>query len=153
MSTESSDSHVEEATLSLEDLLCLNLYAASRAVIKAYRPFLEPLGLTYPQYLVMVALGEKEPLSVKELSERLNLDSGTLSPLLKRLESAGLVIRQRSSQDERGVDVHLTGSGRELATKAPSVHQGMGCLVNMELKEVRDLQNTLRKLIAQIEQD
>src|SRR4051812_24114791 len=98
----------------LENFLCLDLYATSRAVMKAYTPLLAPLGLTYPQYLVLVALWEAEPLQVNELAEGLSLDSGTLSPLLKRLEASGLVERKRSDQDERTVNIALTATGRAL---------------------------------------
>lgn len=89
--------------------------------MKAYTPLLAPLGLTYPQYLVMVALWESEPLQVNQLAERLSLDSGTLSPLLKRLEAAGLVERNRSEEDERTVNIALTSSGRALRKKAPEI--------------------------------
>lgn len=140
-----------KSAVSLKNLLCLDLYAASRAVTKAYRPLLDPLGLTYPQYLVMVALWESEPLAVKDLSERLSLDSGTLSPLLKRLESAGLVRRTRSRLDERGVDIALTEAGRSLRAKAGEVFEGIGCLFAMQAEEMRGLQGTLRELTRRME--
>ena len=105
----------------LDEQLCFALYSASRAVTAAYRPLLEELGLTYPQYLVLLVLWEDEPCTVGHLGERLHLDSGTLSPLLKRLESAGLVRRQRSAADERRVDVTLTPEGRALEERAACV--------------------------------
>src|SRR4051794_11843805 len=104
--------------LSLSELLCFDLYASSRAVTRAYGPLLATLGLTYPQYLVMIALWEKQPLSVKDLAERLSLDSGTLSPLLKRLQAARLVRRERSAEDERAVIVSLTDKGDALRSQA-----------------------------------
>ena len=98
--------------------LCFALYSASKAATAAYRPLLDELGLTYPQYLVMLVLWEDEPRSVRELGEELGLDSGTLSPLLKRLESLGLVVRRRSAADERRVEVFLTDSGTALSARS-----------------------------------
>src|SRR3954451_24599209 len=107
--------------LQLEDQLCFALYHASRALTRAYGPLLEPLGLTYPQYLVLLVLWERDGLAVKDIGERLKLDSGTLTPLLKRLEQQGLVARQRGEDDERVVRVHLTPAGRGLRTRARKV--------------------------------
>jgi DNA-binding MarR family transcriptional regulator len=106
---------------SLGRQVCFALYAASRAVTQAYRSALEPLGLTYPQYLVMLVLWERGALTVKELGTALELDSGTLSPLLKRLEAAGYVVRQRSTKDERAVEIHLTDTGTSLRERAAAV--------------------------------
>src|SRR3954471_16564811 len=100
--------------LRLDDHLCFALYAASRGFTRAYAPLLEPLGLTYPQYLVMVALWERDARPVHELGTCLDLDSGTLTPLLKRLEAAGLVERHRDRADERVVKIYLTADGRAL---------------------------------------
>lgn len=130
--------------LSLDDFLCLDLYATSRAVMKAYTPLLEPLGLTYPQYLVMVALWEKDEQPVNELAERLSLDSGTLSPLLKRLEAAGHVSRSRSAKDERSVTVALTAPGRALQKRAPEVANEMGRLFGLRAADLQGLKDTLR---------
>ena len=132
-------------------MLCLDLYAASRGVIKAYGPLLAKLGLTYPQYLVLMALWEKEPLAVKELATLLSLDSGTLSPLLKRLETAGLVIRTRSKVDERGVLIALTEAGRALEAKSQAVSEEIICLFGMTLEQVKGLQGTLRGITARME--
>ena len=107
--------------LRLDNQLCFALYAASGLVTRAYRPLLEPLGLTYPQYLVMLALWERDGLTVSELGERLFLDSGTLTPLLKRLESADLLVRLRDVQDERRVRITLTGQGRALRDGAQPI--------------------------------
>ena len=137
--------------LSLENFLCLDLYAASRAVMKAYTPLLAPLGLTYPQYLVMVALWKEEPQQVNELSRRLSLDSGTLSPLLKRLEASGLVERTRSAEDERAVNVALTPAGRALQKKAPEVVERIGELFGMKPEEIQRLKTTLRRVSERME--
>ena len=107
--------------LQLDNQLCFALYSASLAMTKLYKPLLDPLGLTYPQYLVMLVLWEHETLSVSELGERLFLDSGTLTPLLKRMEAADLVQRTRSARDERRVDITLTPAGRKLKAGAARV--------------------------------
>lgn len=136
----------------LDDFLCLDLYATSRAVMKAYTPLLEPLGLTYPQYLVMVALWEKDAQQVNELAERLSLDSGTLSPLLKRLEGAGLVSRSRSAEDERAVKVALTSSGRALQKRAPEIVSRIGELFGLARADIGKLKGTLREIARRMEQ-
>jgi DNA-binding MarR family transcriptional regulator len=110
-----------KSDLRLGQQLCFALYAASRAAVNLYRPVLEPLGLTYPQYLVLLVLWEHGDTSVKDLGAALMLDSGTLSPLVKRMESAGLVARTRRAEDERSVLVSLTAAGRALRRKATTV--------------------------------
>ncbi|MEZ0356392.1 MarR family winged helix-turn-helix transcriptional regulator [Mycobacterium sp. SA01] len=105
----------------LDEQLCFALYSASRAVTAAYRPMLDELDLTYPQYLVLLVLWEEEPCTVSHLGDRLHLDSGTLSPLLKRLEAAGFVRRQRSATDERRVEITLTAKGRALEERAACI--------------------------------
>lgn len=107
--------------LLLDNQLCFALYSASLAMTKLYKPLLDTLGLTYPQYLVMLALWERDGLTVSELGERLFLDSGTLTPLLKRLEAAGLLVRLRDVQDERRVRITLTGQGRALRDGAQPI--------------------------------
>lgn len=145
----------------LDALLCFDIYAASRALTRAYRPLLEPLGLTYPQFLVMQSLWEAEALNPPEnftpptvgaLGERLALDSGTLSPLLKRLEAAGLVARERSRQDEREVAVLLTPVGRELKARASHVPAEITRLVALSERERLTLQATLRRMRQNVEQ-
>ncbi|MGW2705507.1 MarR family winged helix-turn-helix transcriptional regulator [Streptomyces sp. NPDC001340] len=111
----------EPGSLLLQDQLCFALYAASRAVTVRYRPLLDELGLTYPQYLVMLVLWEQDSVSVRELGVALQLESSTLSPLLKRLEAAGLVRRERRADDERSVAVHLTRAGADLRERAGTV--------------------------------
>ena len=107
--------------LGLDHHLCFALYSASRAFTRAYGPILEPLGLTYPQYLVMLALWETDGRSVRELGEALALDSGTLTPLLKRLEGAGLLLRTRSTTDERMLRIELTAAGKKLEQRGRRV--------------------------------
>jgi MarR family transcriptional regulator, organic hydroperoxide resistance regulator len=117
-------------------------------VISVYRPLLEPMGLTHPQYLVMLALWERSPLSVKELSSLLRLDPGTLSPLLKRLEAGGLVRRGRDRDDERVMAVTLTGRGRELRADAERIPPAIVARLGMGLTELQDLHGALTRLIA-----
>src|SRR3954470_3587338 len=107
-----------DRALLLDNQLCFALYSASLAMTKLYKPLLEDLGLTYPQYLVMLVLWERDGLMVSELGERLFLDSGTLTPLLKRLEAAGLIARIRAVEDERRVHISLTAAGRKLKARA-----------------------------------
>lgn len=114
-----------QPSLKLDDQLCFAIYSAGRAMSKAYRPLLEPLGLTYPQYLVMMVLWAGDGLTVSEIGERLFLDSATLTPLLKRLQTAGLVTRTRGTGDERQVLIALTAAGRALKAKAGSVPSGI----------------------------
>lgn len=127
--------------LALDRQVCFALAVASRSVISLYRPVLEPLGLTHPQYLVMLALWETSPLRVNELGEKLYLDSATLSPLLKRLESAGLIARARSTDDERVVELTLTDAGTALRAKAeavpPAIIERLGLPIS-QLEAVRD---------------
>jgi len=138
------------AWLALDHQLCFALYSASLAMTKLYKPLLEPLGLTYPQYLVMLVLWEADGLAVSQLGERLALDSGTLTPLLKRLQAAGLVQRLRDAADERRVLLQLTAAGRALKARAlavpPQVAQAAGC----ELAEVAALTARLRALRQQV---
>jgi DNA-binding MarR family transcriptional regulator len=136
----------DDDALRLDRQLCFSLYATSLAMTRLYKTLLDPLGLTYPQYLVMLALWEGEPASVGELGARLALDSGTLTPLLKRLESAGLVQRARNADDERIVDVSLSAAGRGLKAKArqvpPEIARAAGCAA----AERNDLQHRLDRL-------
>jgi len=136
--------------LRLDEQLCFAIYTASRALTRTYGPLLEPLGLTYPQYLTMLVLWETDGISVKRLGTRLALDSGTLTPLLKRLEQQGLVERTRSEEDERVVEVHLTDAGRALKTKAKKVPIELACRAGfgdekalVKLGKLRDELNAL----------
>ncbi len=132
----------------LDRQVCFALYSASRAATAVYRPVLEDMGLTYPQYLVMLVLWESEPRGVKELGEELGLDSGTLSPLLKRLEVLGLVERRRSGEDERRVAIHLTPAGRNLSGKAAAIPQRLAQAAGLSPRELEQLRETLGKLTA-----
>ncbi|MGA8786656.1 MAG: MarR family transcriptional regulator [Polaromonas sp.] len=115
-----------DAMLQLDHQLCFALYSTSLAMTKLYKPLLEKIGLTYPQYLVMLVLWEQDGLTVSELGERLFLDSGTLTPLLKRMESSGLVSRLRAVEDERRVHITLTAAGRQLKALAAKIP---GCIL------------------------
>src|ERR671927_298603 len=117
-------------SVALDDQLCFALYAASRAVTARYRPMLEAIGLTYPQYLVMMLLWEQDNQTVGQLGSRLALDSGTLPPLLKRLTAAGLVTRHRRVEDERSVSIVLTDAGRALREKAESISGEIICALD-----------------------
>ena len=130
----------------LDRQVCFALYSASRAATAVYRPMLEELGLTYPQYLVMLVLWEAEPRGVKELGEELGLDSGTLSPLLKRLEVLGFVERRRSGEDERRVAIHLTPAGRELSSRANGIPQHLADAAGLTAAELEQLRTTLARL-------
>ncbi|WP_405385979.1 MarR family transcriptional regulator [Streptomyces sp. NBC_01102] len=132
--------------LRLDHQVCFSLQAASRAFGGIYRDALRDLGLTYPQYLAMMVLWEHGPLPVKVIGERLHLDSGTLSPLLKRLETAGLVRRERNAEDERSVTVHLTGAGAGLRERALPVPRTILGATGMSVQEVLALQETLGRL-------
>ncbi|TQS13884.1 MarR family winged helix-turn-helix transcriptional regulator [Microbispora hainanensis] len=134
--------------LALENQVCFALAVASRSVIGLYRPLLEPMGLTHPQYLVMLALWQHSPLSVKDLSRLLQLEPATLSPLLKRLEAAGYVERRRASDDERSLAIVLTDGGRALRRQAEKVPVAIVERLGMELAELRSLHQALTRVIA-----
>ncbi|PKR89851.1 MarR family transcriptional regulator [Pleomorphomonas diazotrophica] len=130
----------------LSDQLCFAAYSFTHALNRAYRPLLEPLGLTYPQYLVMLVLWEADGQTVKEIGERLKLDSGTLTPLLKRLETGGYLTRQRGRQDERQVIVNLTNEGKALSEKAAEIPTALGCAMGAEFAEISELREHLLTL-------
>lgn len=132
--------------LMLDNQLCFALYSASLSMTKLYKPLLDSLGLTYPQYLVMLVLWEHDGQSVSALGERLSLDSGTLTPLLKRMEAAGLLQRLRATDDERRVQVTLTHAGVTLQDRAASVPQCVVAQTGCPLPELIDLTQQLRLL-------
>jgi len=132
--------------LALERQVCFALSVAARSVLSIYRPILEPMGLTHPQYLVMLALWGQSPLAVKELIEMLQLDGPTLSPMLKRLEAAGLVSRTRDPQDERQLRIDLTGKGRALRQQALNVPPTVVAKLGMSLGELEELHSGLTAL-------
>ncbi|WP_338897788.1 MarR family transcriptional regulator [Streptomyces sp. TG1A-60] len=137
-----------DGSLLLDEQLCFALYAAQRAVTAAYRPLLDELGLTYPQYLVMLCLWERGETTVKELAGALRLDYGTVSPLLKRLESAGLLRRERSARDERSVRVVLTGRGEQLRDRAAAVPATLAAATGLRGPEAGRLREELWQLAA-----
>ena len=141
-----SRSLTPDQALQLDNQLCFALYSASLAMTKLYKPLLEPLGLTYPQYLVLLVLWEQDGVAVGALGERLFLDSGTLTPLLKRLESAGLVRRERSVDDERRVLVHLTDEGRALRARARGIPRALAAATGCSAAEVTGLTGRLQRL-------
>jgi MarR family transcriptional regulator, organic hydroperoxide resistance regulator len=137
-------------SVALDDRLCFALYAASRAVTARYRPMLEEIGLTYPQYLVMMLLWETDHQTVGQLGSRLALDSGTLSPLLKRLTAAGLVTRHRRVEDERSVSIALTAEGKALEDKAYRISEEMIGAIGFAPSEFDELKDRLRLLIERV---
>ena len=134
--------------LRLDRQLCFALSVAARSVVAIYRPVLEPMGLTHPQYLVMLALWERSPRSVKDLSAALALDPGTLSPLVKRLESAGLVTRRRDPADERVLAVTLTAAGERLREQAEKVPPAIVARLGIDVSELEQMHVALTQLIA-----
>lgn len=136
----------QDELLKLESQVCFAVAVASRSVISAYRPVLEPLGLTHPQYLVMLALWQNAPIGVRELSGLLHLDPGTLSPLVKRLESHGLVIRRRNPADERAILIELTEAGIALRQRALDVPVEMMRRLQLDEQDARDIQRLMGKL-------
>ncbi|MFF7127718.1 MarR family transcriptional regulator [Streptomyces sp. NPDC008240] len=137
--------------LRLDRQICFSLHAASRAFNSVYRVILKDLGLTYPQYLVMLVLWEQGDLPVKKLGEHLRLDSGTLSPLVKRLEGAGLVRRERSAQDERSVRVRLTEEGAALRERALQVPRRIMAATGFDLAEIGELRERLDQLTTALD--
>jgi DNA-binding MarR family transcriptional regulator len=134
--------------LRLDGQLCFVLHAASRALTQAYAPLLEPLGLTYPQYVTMLALWEEDGATIGRIGQRLFLDSGTVTPLVKRLAAMGLVERRRSQADERVVHVHLTPAGRRLRTQAEGIPGAMFCATKLSPGSAERLGTELRRLLA-----
>jgi len=140
----SPSSASSDDALRLDDQLCFALYNASRALTRAYAPLLEPLGVTYPQYLVLLVLWERDGLSIKQLGERLALDSGTLTPLCKRLAQQGLIERQRGDDDERLVRIYLTAAGRGLRGKARKIPHELTCSAGYDATSERSLRELVR---------
>ena len=143
---ELSDEH-----LLLDKQMCFPLYSAANAVVRAYRPLLDALDLTYLQYVVMMVLWQSDGVSVKELGQRLHLDSGTLTPLLKRLEVKGLLQRKRGDHDERVRTLHLTEQGHALYAQAESVPAAMFCKLQLAPDEMQTLKHLCEKLLTQLQ--
>lgn len=144
MSTKKSPSTNQ---LNIDNALCFALYAASRTMTQLYRPFLTALNVTYPQFLVMVLLWENDHQSLKDLGDRLYLDSGTLTPLVKRLEQEQLVKRSRSKSDERSLLISLTPKGKKMQTKAKDIPEKLYCELGLEYQEFIALRDSLRAWI------
>lgn len=132
--------------LKIDNFVCFALYSAGHAFTRLYKPLLDPLGLTYPQYLVMAVLWEKDGRTVGEIGEKLLLESSTLTPLLKRLETAGMVRRTRDQDDERVVRIQLTPKGTELKQKAVEIPRAIGCSTNLTIPEVMKLTADIKAL-------
>ena len=140
-----------EDALLLENQLCFRLYVASKEIVRRYRPFLDPLGLTYTQYITMLVLWEKNTVSMKELGNRLRLESSTLTPLVKKLEAAGYVSRVKSSVDERSTVVSLTDAGRDLRERAQNVPFCVSSGIDLQPEEAVQLAAALDGLIEQMD--
>ncbi|EGQ8074853.1 TPA: MarR family transcriptional regulator [Vibrio vulnificus] len=139
-----------EAQLLLENQICFPLYSAANAVIRAYRPLLDALDLTYSQYLVLLVLWQQNGINVKDLGAKLHLDSGTLTPLLKRLEAKGIVERRRGQTDERVRELFLTEAGRALKQQAQQVPQNMLCRIDLSIDELVTLKNLCEKVLEKL---
>ncbi len=139
-------------TLKLENQFCFAVYALSREITKVYRPMLNQLGLTYTQYLVMIVLWEKDGIALKELGKSLDLDSGTLTPLLKKLENEGLIVRERDVRDERNLIIHLTKSGKSLLKQAEKVPKKVRCFIPLEDQEIAELRGRLQAVLASMQE-
>ena len=142
-----SDTMSNYENLQLKNQLCFALYAATHAVIRSYRTRLGTVGLTYPQYLVLLVLWESDGTTVKGLAQRLHLDSATLTPLLKRLDKAGLVARQRSAGDERVVNIFLTPEGRALEHQVAQMQREVACQTGLSPDEFFELRDSLNQLV------
>jgi len=137
--------------LKLENQLCFPLYVCSKEIIKKYKPFLDGLGITYTQYITLMALWQEDNVTLKYIGEKLYLDSGTLTPLLKKMEVQGLIVRQRSLTDERNVYIKLTQKGIELKDKALAVPGQIGGCLNLSKEEATALYDILYKLLNKFE--
>jgi len=133
--------------LKLENQLCFSLYSGARSIVRKYKPFLDPLNLTYTQYICLLVLWEKDQISIKQLGERLMLDSGTLTPLIKKLEKQGLLKRVRQTDDERMVSIELSEKGLALKEEAKEIPFKIASCLNITLKQAIQLKQTLDQLI------
>jgi len=138
-------------TLQLENQICFPLYVIAKEITGLYRPFLDEIDITYPQYLVMMVLWENDGLAVNHIGEKLFLDSGTLTPLLKRLETKGIISRKRKKEDERVVEVFLTESGRQLQQKACEIPKKIQNKIGVETEDLLHLKETILKILNKIE--
>ncbi len=145
--TNATPARERDDPLALENQVCFGLAVAARRVIALYRPFLEPMGLTHPQYLVLLALWQQEPLSVRRLSELVSLEPATMSSMLKRLEAVGYVTRQRDPQDERTLNVALSSSGRALRQQALSIPPAILARLGMDTTDLQALHHLVTEVI------
>ncbi|CAO4180911.1 MarR family winged helix-turn-helix transcriptional regulator [Methylorubrum aminovorans] len=150
MNAPNESAEVLRDPLLLDNQLCYALYAAAHRMTKSYRPMLERMGLTYPQYLVLLVLWETDGITVSEIGRRLRLDSGTLTPVLKRLETSGLLNRSRRQSDEREVEIALTDQGRAMRSEAVAVRQSVMCQLNMSEPEIQAMRADLNALIENL---
>lgn len=141
---------IRQEGLKVDNMLCFALYAAARTAVESYRPVLDKLGITYPQYLVLLLLWEREPRTIKDIGTALYLDSGTLSPLLKRLEKKGLINRQRDTQDERLVNITLTPEGRAFKENIKHLPEMLFCQIGWPIEEFGSLIERLHSLTDRI---
>ncbi len=137
-------------SLRLKNQICFPLYSASNAIIRAYRPYLAEIDLTYLQYIVLMVLWEESSLNVKQLGQRLNLDSGTLTPLLKRLESKGMVARKRSQSDERARIISITNAGKALQQRAETIPEKLLCKVGLNKDQLQQMRELCNQLLLQL---
>ncbi|WP_372649967.1 MarR family winged helix-turn-helix transcriptional regulator [Draconibacterium sp.] len=133
--------------LKLKSQVCFPVYALSREIVNVYRPILEEIDLTYPQYLVMMVLWENEPQKVNEIGDKLNLDNGTITPLLKRMAAKGLISRKRNTKDERVVEISLTEGGKQLQTKAAEVPQKVVTAMGITPEDLMQLKDLVVKIL------
>jgi MarR family transcriptional regulator, organic hydroperoxide resistance regulator len=150
MKPDSAPVVADEDLLRLDNQLCFALYAATRAIMQTYRERLDPMGLTYPQYLVMLVLWEQDGQTVSEIGEKLMLDSGTLSPLLKRLEAAELVVRKRDAHDERLVRIFLTEKASGMRPEALHARKFVACRLEMSEAEILNLRRDIMGLVSRL---
>lgn len=137
--------------LKIENQLCFALYASSKAIIKMYKPLLDKLGITYTQYITLLVLWEQDNISVREIGNILHLDSGTLTPLLKRLETMGIIERIRDPKDQRNVNIKLTKKGIEMKKEASAIPEKILCNSNLSLNDALELKEKLRLLLNDID--
>lgn len=137
--------------LKLENQICFPLYAIAKEITGLYRPFLDEIGITYPQYLVMMVLWENDGLTVSHIGNKLFLDSGTLTPLLKRLEAKEFLVRKRKKEDERVVEIFLTENGKQLQQKACEIPGKIQQKIGIETKDLLELKETIQKILIKIE--
>ena len=142
--------NIEYESLKLEKQLCFPLYACSKEVIRRYKPYLDKLDLTYTQYIAMMVMWEKKEVTVKELGKCLYLDSGTLTPVLKKLEEKNYVVRNRSKADERNLIVSITQEGEDLKKHAVKIPANLGACINLEPQEAQELYLLLYKLLDRL---